>query len=207
MSVYPQISPQCSLAYETTLSMSTQGVSTRKWHFTLATLVFTICAGALLMLLLAAGYANPPYGQRVTLELEQPPESAYISGDIEFSEVGTLPTPPFTIEVSATFTTSAEWGIWLGNEPSLSTWRFLVDNDGYIAAGARNASQWQPFIHAQPETNRLYLHVSHRNLATFRVNEEIAWTGSLIIEQDVAWGLMSSAGIDVQWNSIRVYTD
>jgi hypothetical protein len=197
-----------SLAYETALSVSTKEVSTRKWRLALGVLGLTMSIGLLMVALLASGYANPIRGGDLILELEQPVlASAHISNGMEFSEVDALPPPPFTIEVSAAFTTNAEWGIWLGSGASLPQWRFLIDRDGYIATGASTDSEWQQFIHAQPDTNLLYLHVSHENVATFRVNEEIAWIGLLIIEQGAEWGLVSSADKDVQWHGVRVYAD
>jgi hypothetical protein len=193
------------LAYGAQHFVSTALVTKRKWYLAVALLTFVLCGGALLIIVLASGYANPLRGAYLILELEQPPVEIQTADGMSFSSVGTLPPPPFTLEVSATLTGPTELGICLGALP-LAQWRFLIDEEGYIAVGLSDSLEWRQFIHARHDTNFLYLHVDSANLATYRVNEEIVWTGS-ISETLREWELVTTDGANVQWNSIRVYTD
>jgi hypothetical protein len=186
--------------------VSTALVTKRKWYLALAAPAFVLCGGALLVIVLAAGYANPLRGAYLILEQGQPlVEIIQTVGGMSFRQMGSLPPPPFTLEVSATTTGSAEWGIWFGALP-LPRWRFLIDGESYIAAGSPDSLKWRQFIHARPDTNLLYLHVDSSNQAIYRVNEEIAWTGSTS-ETLPEWGLINTDGAHVQWNSVRVYAD
>jgi hypothetical protein len=185
--------------------VSTARVAKHKWYLALALLVCVLCGGGLIMIVLALGYANPLRGAYLVLELQQPPVEVQTVGGMSFRQIRSLPPPPFTLEVSATMTDSAEWGIWLGALP-LPQRRFLIDGEGYIGAGSPDSLEWHQFIHARPDTNLIYLHVNADDQATFRVNEEIAWTGS-ISETLPEWGLVNIDGANIQWNSIRVYAD
>ena len=188
--------------------MSTKVVSKGKWWLAVSTLMVSVFSGGLLAFILASGYANPPREQHLILELSEPRMQTREADNLDFSRIDTLPVTPFTVEVSATFTGRAEWGIWLGETDSeiVPQWRFLIDDEGYVSAGLRNGLEWRQFIHADPDTNRLYLHVNTDHQVTFRINAEIAWEGQIALE-GLEWGTLASDSHSIHWNEIRLFVN
>jgi hypothetical protein len=93
------------------------------------------------------------------------------------------------------------WGIWL--EADDSTVWMLVSNEGYLSISTDEIPHWSEFFHIRPTTNKLYLHAESNNSFTFRVNDEIAWTGALAT--GVNWGVILYRDPDIQWDTISMY--
>lgn len=186
--------------------MSTATVHPRQWRLTLSVLLFTMIAGAALLTALALGIADPPrVGQRIwqsTVTDNWPLYHTTAEADLYLSP-SPLPQPPFTLEITAAnhgIPLSA-WGIWLEADKDIS-W-MLVSNEGYVSFSADDHPHWTEFFHTRPITNKLYVHAEANNNATFRVNDEIAWTGTLITSAN--WGIAFFRNPDVQWDTISMY--
>jgi hypothetical protein len=96
---------------------------------------------------------------------------------------------------------ASAWGIWLEAEDS-TLW-MLVSNESYLSISTDGNPHWMEFFHIYPRANKLYLHVESGNSVTFRVNDEIAWTGALVT--GVSWGNVLFRNPDVQWYTISMF--
>lgn len=110
-----------------------------------------------------------------------------------------LPAPPFTLELQAINIglPDSGWGMWLEADPEQFTTR--IDNSGYLAR-----PDWRQFPHIRPNSsNRLTLDVEHNNHAVLRINDEIAWNGTLT--PALQWGIVLVGQPALDWQTIRLY--
>lgn len=191
--------------------MSTQIIAARKWRIAIVSLAVLLLAGTVLIVLIAAGIGNPPRAANLTFSAANPEAigAPMQSGGFTHYPGTLLDTLPATLILQATQRgeTESAWGIWLetsANEPPLY---LLIDGQGYTAAGMLPELEWRQFIHLRPDTNTLYLHIDAERHATFRINDEIAWTGSLADGQAIHWGIALQNNPRLEWHAIRVYTD
>jgi hypothetical protein len=163
-------------------------------------LILTLLAGTALIALLASGYADPPRAARLAIDLSSTDGLATNNGRTLIGSLRAV-SFPITIEVTASSNSaSAAWGLWVYAEDGRHFYQ--IRGDGYWSM-AENGG-WQPFIHIAPEENTLYLHIESSGSATFRINDEIAWQGSLPLHL-LEWGVIASPDSAVHWRSIRLY--
>lgn len=192
-------------AYAASPTPSTDSVPARRWRLALALFLIVIVSGAVLALVLAHGLADPPRAGTLVWETESLDEWERVKdrdGNLYRAPV-TNRAPPFTVEIKAAVLNDEPltWGLWL--ETRDGEYRFLVGYGGYVSAGA--TLDWRNFIHLQPETNRLCLHVEADGFTTFRVNQEIAWQGHLDLPDAPSWGLASLADTRLELRAARLY--
>ncbi len=188
-------------------------VSPARWRLVLFILAVTLLGGAALALILALGAADPPRAPRLALNLRAD-DDLTDAGTFDGARLLAFPldlTPPFTIEVEASNSGAAgsAWGIWLriaNPDGSPRDLPMLVDNQGYaLAALDSPVLQHHQFIHIQPGSNRLYLHVDQANAAVFRINDEIFATILLPGTVEAA-GVALDGSPALDWRSIKTYT-
>lgn len=175
----------------------------------------TLIASAGLALVLALGAANPPRAAHLVLNLRSADDLAPAGtlGDVRLFAfpVDDL-TSPFTVELeaSASGSPSSAWGIWLrvsDHSGNLRDLPMLIDNQGYVVAALTSPTlQHQQFIHVQPGSNHLYVHVEKNDTAVFRINDEIFASVPLPATSVQAVGLALSGELQVNWKSIKIYT-
>lgn len=188
--------------------MSTETVSQHKWHLALSIFLITIIAGIAVVILLALGAANPPRAGELVWQADTAhgwPLLPY-SGqfDLHIARIS-LPQSPFTLEIIASNegTPASAWGLWLRTSDGIQS--FLVSNEGYMSISNDENAHWAQFIHVRAATNKLYLHVQDDQAATFRINDEIAWQGTIMPLAD--WGIVLYGGPDITWQSMRLYAE
>jgi hypothetical protein len=111
---------------------------------------------------------------------------------------------PLTLELSAQAlpVSNGAWGLWL-RAPG-EVWHFLVSAEGCLSVSADSHQHWFPFIHIHPNSpNRLSLHLEADGSATLRINDEVAWTGTLPAPQ--AWGVARWRNPTIMWTGIYLY--
>jgi hypothetical protein len=144
------------------------------WHSARLALVGVIGLGAIMVILLAGGIANPPRAGRAIFEIGPLADSTippnYTS---EFSPSIALPRGAFTLEVEANVTGDAHWGILFDDQ---SHFGVEVNSRGFFSVPPYLPDS-MPFIHIRAESNRVALNVESSGQATLRINDEIAWRG------------------------------
>ncbi len=162
--------------------------------------------GAAAALLLAAGAANPPYAGPLRWHTVSPAGWASLPAAPGLTRLEAPRAParlPVTFEISVgAAAPGAVWGLWLGAADSV--WQALVSADGYLSLAADGQQHWFEFMHIRPAApNRLYLHLDRAGSAVLRVNDEIAWAGTLPAPQ--RWGVIFNDTAAAAWESIRLY--
>lgn len=193
---------QSGTGYASDPAESIEVISPLKWRLSLAALLLTLIGGAAPVALLASGCADPPRAPRLIIDLSSTEGLATTDGR---TLVGSLRAVsfPITIEVTAASdAASAAWGLWLYAEDGRHVFR--VWGDGYWSMAQDGG--WQPFIHIMPGENALYLHIEPNGSATFRINDEIAWTGSLPLHL-LEWGVIRPLDSAIDWNNVRLFTN
>lgn len=189
-------------------------VSPARWRLVLFALCVTLIGGAALAFILALGAADPPRAPNLALNVRSD-DGMIDAGTFDGARLLAFPlalTPPFTIEVQAGNSGAAgsAWGIWLRVSDSNGSVRdlpMLVDQTGYVVSGLDSPTfQHVQFMHIQPGSNRLYLHVDQANTAVFRVNDEIFAAVPLPGMMVEAAGLALDGSAVVDWKAIKTYT-
>ena len=183
-------------------------VSPHKWCLALSALLIMIVAGIFVLVLLALGLADPPLAG--TLRWQSASVEGWLpvrcTGESEmFIAPIRIPRPPFTVVASASNHGEAHsaWGLWLETVEGIQM--FQVSNEGYLSVSSDDSTHWAQFFHIQSPTNKLYLHVQTDDIATFRVNDEIAWQARLTEVEGLSWGVARYGKADLAWEYIRVY--
>lgn len=189
-----------------------------RWRISLSLSLITSLVGALLLIVLALGAANPHHAGVLFWQANSDVDwQQYASGDIFafYKASVTIPSAPFTLELTATNNGNPEsaWGIWLETDQGL--WLVLVNREGYSSVGdcctdglysspIKLNLDWREFLHIRPQT-KLYLNVEADASATLRFNDEIAWTGNLILVPDGQWGTIYYRNPRLTWRTIKIY--
>ncbi len=192
--------------------------SRRKWQFApLAGLALALTAGfgVIMAAIILIGSANPLYPPRVqtipTVGLGELTTNWF-----------TLATPaqrylPMTLEVEADVSNTDQWGIWVASGGAFHA--FYIRTDGYFRT---SQPEWQPFAAVRPDVNRLYIYIAAQDWqdplalfpylqlpadhqVTFRINDEIAWGGTIAPGLD-SWGIIAPAVAEIDWREITIYT-
>lgn len=199
--------------YDSVPAESTQLVSRFKWWVVVATLVLTVVGGIGLTIILANGAANPP---RAAVLIREMIDDSMLSavgsiGDVELHGEESPLIAPFTIEMNASNNGASDsaWGIWLRvlDRENIQDWSqwwvWLVDNQGYMSTD--QPLSWSEFLHIQPRNeNKLSLHIEATGTTTFRINNEVAWTGELPAEH-FQWGIAYYHNPQLIWGGIRLF--
>lgn len=174
--------------------MSNRPVSRNRWRIALLALGLLCVGGAALIAALALGAADPSRAPRLILDTITPSVSNPLSA------------PPYTLELNATNSGPPEsaWGLWVGADEN-DALVFLIDNQGYVSVAHGVERDWSQFIHLRPQTNALTLNVEADGSATFRVNGEIAWRGSIETMPESRWGIATEKQPQLDWNNVRVF--
>lgn len=180
-------------------------VPRNRWGLAFAAFLIIFVGGLALIVLLAAGVANPPYAPRLALELTDLEGLQSISSDPNLHQyvIADLTELPYTLEAQAINQgdSRAVWGLWVESLGGLLY--LLVDTEGYFYVDSGRIDNWRGFIHIKPDSNRLYLHVTDEANAVFRINDEIAWTGHL--DELERWGIVFYSDSRLQWQFVRFY--
>src|SRR5690606_18055526 len=199
--------------YDSVPAESTQLVSRFKWWVVVATLVLTVVGGIGLTIILANGAANPP---RAAVLIREMIDDAMLSafgsiGDVELHGEESPLIAPFTIEMNASNNGASDsaWGIWLRvlDRENIQDWSqwwvWLVDNQGYMSTD--QPLSWSEFLHIHPRNeNTLSLQIEATGTTTFRINNEVAWTGELPAEH-FQWGIAYYHNPQLIWGGIRLF--
>ncbi|MFN8530896.1 MAG: hypothetical protein U0670_20010 [Anaerolineae bacterium] len=142
--------------YETNAPESTPSpqVSRGLWRLTMAMLAAVLVGGIGLAVILSLGAADP---LRTNLT------------NLDHSPAGSVHAP-FTLETSA-----PGFDLMCSDAPTL---QIRVRRDGYFSISTGH-DDWQEFLHIRLSPNRLSLYADESGMAVLRINDEIAWRGSL----------------------------
>jgi hypothetical protein len=189
--------------YDSVSAESITLVSRFKWRVVLAGLLLTIVGGIVMIISLLQGLGDPIYAPQLVVDLTSDEELEVVSPP-NILRVASLSDEQLPITIEVIGNTSSEsatvWGIWIQSSSAL--YLLQIRSDGYFSA---IPSGWQEFIHIQPNENRLYLHIEPDENATFRINDEIAWIGTL--QPDLmGWGVVRPINSPIGWRYIRLYT-
>jgi hypothetical protein len=177
---------------------------TQRRLFALARLVLLllILGGALLMLVLAEGAADPPLAGSLRYSAGPFP-AVEIGPDTILDQHYTLPAPPYTLQVSAQFSAESDPLAW---------WSLTFDSGVAIKITADAYFSLPPllpdsisFFHIRPvgQPNEIYLSVEASGAATLRFDHEIAWQGNF--PPSHAWGIRAgSAAIQGRLTVLRI---
>ncbi len=184
-------------------------VPPHKWRAVISIVALLCLAAVLLVTALMLGAANPPQARTLILDVTPSTElpCAPLTSNSCVVSLGNLPAPPFTIEAAARNdgVSTSGWGLWLGQrEAPTDASLFLIDNDGYIVTNS-TSDDWRQFIHARPRENVLTLHVTESATATLRINEEVAWQGTLSVDNLSTFGILLYGEQDITWREVRLY--
>lgn len=190
--------------YASGTAKSTELVSLLKWRLVLAALLVTLIGGAALAATLSSGLADPPRATNLIID-HATTAGLVTDGQLQQPLVASLRSYefPITIEVAAETSNRGQsaWGLWLRSLTGLHIFRLRAD--GYWSLLLNGG--WQQFIHIRPGENMLYLHIDPQGNATFRINDEIAWTGNILPDL-LEWGVIHDNIAPIHWRSIRLYS-
>ena len=187
------------------------GLSTvpqQKWRLALWTLGSMIVGGIILVILLALGTANPPRAGAILWETDSASNWPLVERKETvnlFCAPTPLPAPPFTLEISAgnSGDAASAWGIWIGNRDTGYT--ILVSREGYMSVSHDEILHWSEFMHINSDVNKIYVDVRSDFSATLRINDEIAWTGTLALRDHPNWGIVHYHEPELSWKDIAIY--
>ena len=165
--------------------------------------------GAMVIIALSAGAANPPKAGPLVYEQSTPIQLTAMPGQSSsIRNVIPLPAGAYTLEVTGQLAADSDptvtWGIVFVNGATQAE-PFSVMLSGYrFLAVSPSKPDFAPFIHvrANGQPNTLTLTTERDGKDTLRVNDEIAWTGTApdasgaVIR--VVGGRTSSAELTVQ---------
>jgi hypothetical protein len=162
--------------------------------------------GVLIIILLSLGLADPPHAPTLVWQTDSLDRWPLLQHANEYDFLIApfpLPQSPFTLEITASNegTSASAWGFWLHTADRVQI--FQVSNNGYVSISADETSHWSQFLHIRPTTNKLYLDVQDDYFATFRVNDEIAWQGTITPIAD--WGVALNGAADINSQNIEIY--
>jgi hypothetical protein len=136
--------------------------------------------------LLAGGAADPPRAGPLIWQAGPLPET--IAPAYYTTTVGSpidLPARPYTLEVTGQLAAgsdpAASWGIRCDTAGAAGlSFSIMLDGQGFFAVPPFQ-SDLMPFIHIRPvgEANQFAWNVEPSGQATLRVNDEIAWRGTV----------------------------
>jgi hypothetical protein len=196
------------IEYAAPENMSTTITYGNKWRFALTALLLTVGIGTSVIVTLSLGTANPPRAQTLIVRYDNIDAFARRAraNHVQIADAGLLPPLPLTIEVSASNLASEDsgWGVWVQAVSADPV--FLVDKQGYTSISNTGHFNWAEFIHIQPGTNRLYLYIDQAMQATFRINDEIAWSGVLEINSESHWGIAQYHSPQLKRSEILLYS-
>lgn len=164
-----------------------------------------ILGGTLLIMLLSLGIANPPRAGALQWSTKNTADWLHSQkmSNLRFYQAPVkLPPQPFTLELIADNEGdfNSGWGI------QIESWLAIINREGYFSISLDEKPHWREFIHIQRhDTNKLYLDVRENGTATLRINDEIAWTGSLTLAENPIWGVVHYRHPNLNWQSIEIY--
>jgi hypothetical protein len=189
-----------------------------RWRLSLLLSLGVVTGGTLLIVVLAFGAADPPRSGVLVWQANSDEhwQTKYAEDSSTFYQAPvSISSLPFTLELAAENKGSPDsaWGLWLETEPDL--WLVLVSREGYFAAGSTHGDQgryslsnsildWREFLHIRPRT-KIYLHVDAGSSATLRLNDEVAWTGTLTFSSEISWGIIHYKLPKLNWQQIQLY--
>ena len=149
-------------------------------------LLGVIGIGLVTAVLLSGGAADPPRAGGLIWQAGPLPDavaSVYYS-TIVGSSID-LPARPYTLEVTGQLAAgsdpAASWGITCDTaETTGSPFSILLDGQGFFSVPPFQPDS-MPFIHIHlvGQSNKLTLNVEESGQATLRINDEIAWRGTI----------------------------
>jgi hypothetical protein len=180
----------------------------QKWRLALWVLGSVIIGGIILVIVLALGAANPPRAGAILWETDSASNWPLFERKETvnlFRAPTPLPTPPFTLELSARNSGDAAsaWGIWIGNSDTVHM--IVVSREGYMSVSDDEALHWAEFMHIRSDLNKIYLDVTTDLNATLRINDEITWTGTLALTDNASWGIALYREPELSWQDIILY--
>lgn len=192
-----------------------------RWRVTLLLFGMVVFFGVLILVATLLGAGDPPRASVLWFEedaeafsMRQPPHDSTWTSD-NFADIQPLyedwfqMTLPFTVELQTRNTGSLDSAVGLGfigvRCLGYENQFFLVRDDGYFSVSNEDAPDWTSFIHIQPDTNHLYLHINELETVTFRINGEIAWTGRIHNPTAFPPALLSTANAQFEIDYLRIY--
>lgn len=146
-------------------------------------LIAALVGSVITVIVLAVGVADPPRAGSLQWHTDNLVHTAAQLENFVFPQQINLPIPPYTLEVSGTFNVDSDslaiWGISLLHD---STEIFGVYLNGYqFYRVPPTQPDFTPFIHIRKNgtANKLTLNVDTDNHATLRINDEVAWQGTI----------------------------
>lgn len=197
-------------AYKPHTDLSIETVPPNLWLFMWLMTIFVMLGGVILISLLSLGIANPPRAGSLYWRAESVDDWQLWqeAGDFELLSAPTsIPMTPFTLELTAdnSGTADSAWGIAL--QTSNELWTLLVSREGYFSISTDDRAHWAEFLHIRRTgSNKLYINVDEHGAATVRINDEIAWKGALSMAENAAWGIVHYRQPHLSWSSIDIYS-
>jgi hypothetical protein len=179
------------------------------WRFALVMMFLVILSGIGLVAWLSIGIANPPRAGSLSWQAESAEgwQSWQKSGDFElFSAPLAISSPPFTLELTAdnSGANDSAWGVALQNSEYI--WKIVVNREGYLSINTDERPHWAEFMHIRRSgDNKLYLDTREDGTATIRINDEIAWAGTLQLSENITWGVAQYRNPTLLWKAIDLY--
>ncbi len=176
------------------------------WLFALLMTFVVILGGAILIILLSFGVANPPRAGTLRWQVNSVDDWSLAQASDEFdffSAPVALPSPPFTLELTGDNEglAASAWGVRLQN-----LWSILISREGYLSVTIDEKPQWAEFPHIRRDSdNKLYLDVQADGTMTVRINDEIAWTGNLDSLSAGEWEIVHYQSPILLWEIIALY--
>ena len=179
--------------------------STLRWRATLVTFTAIIIGGVILVVLLAAGLADPPRAGPLRWQAESPQDwtAEHADPDLTLYAAPVDLPPVFTLELTAANSGPPEsaWGVVF--EGSGQRLTILIDNQGYVSVSSDNRPHWAEFLHSHPkQINKLYVNVASGGVATLRLNDEVAWEGVI---DATHWSVAEYRQSAVHWGHMMLY--
>ncbi|MBZ0299683.1 MAG: hypothetical protein K8J31_08090 [Anaerolineae bacterium] len=176
-----------------------------RWRIILTVLIILIAGGTALTVLLALGLADPPRIGTLQWQAAAPddwPEHTDTTGVRRLDAPVELPEV-FTLELTVRNAgpPDSAWGLQLHNGESALT--ILIDNLGYWSLSTDDRPHWAEFMHLRPgKSNQIALTITPNSSAILRINEEIAWAGSL---RATAWQVVLAGEPQLTWERLALY--
>ncbi len=208
------------------MNQGTRARRTFQWRwnaawFTLAVALTLSIGGAIW---LGAGLADPPRAGPLLWEDPSPQHWVIKNSQEQYRYIPLpLPAPPFTIEAIVRFSGNSAPGAgwWLSLTDGEASSQFNIFNDGYFQIKAighkvSGTTIWTgpvefPHLKGIGEFNKLALDVAADQSATLRLNDEIAWKGTLGFNAAAPWRLfVGSTAIfeksaTLTWERLAIY--
>jgi hypothetical protein len=155
------------------------------WRGAWIALGSVIGIGVMGVALLSGGLADPPRAGPLIWS-SGPLKALAVPSDysITAGPILSLPATPYTLEITAAFSAdsdhAARWEIVWDNDTAPGNFKIVLDGYGFFAVPPSQPDS-TPFIHirAPGQPNRVALFVSADGQGLLRINDEIAWRGSV----------------------------